>query len=71
MTADPYADFAERYDLFHESFEKHSTEHFEFFRKVFSENKVKPVGCACGTGNGLALFHSPGWGTARASHGSS
>lgn len=58
MTQDPYADFADRYDLFHERFEEQNPERVEFFRKVFADNRVKSVlDCACGTGRDLALFH--------------
>ncbi|MFC1799907.1 class I SAM-dependent DNA methyltransferase [Candidatus Eisenbacteria bacterium] len=61
MTDDPYADFAERYDLFHESLEERNPARVEFFRKVFAENKVRSIlDCACGTGRDLALFHSLG-----------
>jgi ubiquinone/menaquinone biosynthesis C-methylase UbiE len=61
MMEDPYADFAQRYDLFHESFDKHSPERVEFFRKIFADNNVRTVlDCACGTGRDLALFHSLG-----------
>lgn len=61
MTHDPYADFAQRYDLFHESFEERNPERVEFFRKVLVESKAKSVlDCACGTGRDLALFHSLG-----------
>ena len=51
MTEDPYADFAERYDLFHETFEEQNPVRVEFFRKVFAENGVRSIlDCACGTG---------------------
>jgi ubiquinone/menaquinone biosynthesis C-methylase UbiE len=61
MTQDPYADFAGRYDLFHESFEEQNRERVDFFRKVFADNEVESVlDCACGTGRDLALFHSLG-----------
>ncbi|MGD8628765.1 MAG: methyltransferase domain-containing protein [bacterium] len=61
MTEDPYADFAERYDLFHETFEEQNPVRVEFFRKVFAENGVRSIlDCACGTGRDLALFHALG-----------
>jgi glycine/sarcosine N-methyltransferase len=67
VTDDPYAEFAERYDLFHRSFDEQNPERVEFFRTIFSRNKVRTVlDCACGTGRDLALFHSLGlqvWGS--------
>jgi SAM-dependent methyltransferase len=61
MAKDPYAGFAARYDLFHESFEEQNPERVEFFGRVFVENNVESIlDCACGTGRDLALFHSLG-----------
>jgi ubiquinone/menaquinone biosynthesis C-methylase UbiE len=61
MTQDAYAEFADRYDLFHESFEERRPKRIEFFRKIFADNNVRAVlDCACGTGRDLALFHSLG-----------
>lgn len=60
MTRDLYEGFAERYDLFHGSFEP-SALVVEFFQKLFAQNQVHTVlDCACGTGRDLLLFHSLG-----------
>jgi glycine/sarcosine N-methyltransferase len=61
MTKDTYKGFAERYDLFHKSFDQQNPDRVEFFRKVFADNHVRSVlDCACGTGRDLILFHSLG-----------
>ncbi len=61
MSEDTYAGFAGRYDLFHESFDEHSPERVEFFKRVFADHHVEALlDCACGTGRDLALFHSLG-----------
>lgn len=61
MTEDPYADFAQRYDLFYQAFDEQPQDRVEFFRRVFAENDVKKLlDCACGTGRDLALFHRLG-----------
>ena len=59
---DPYADFADRYDLFFGHFEAHSPQLSTFFKKVFEDNGVKRIlDCACGTGRHLHLFHKLGF----------
>ena len=61
MTADPYADFAERYDRFHGEFGQHDAAVAGFFRELFEANQVRSVlDCACGTGRHLPLFHALG-----------
>jgi len=61
MTHDPYADFAERYDLFHDEFGAHPPDVEAFFSRIFEENGVRSVlDCACGTGQHLLLFHALG-----------
>jgi len=59
VAADLYADFAERYDLFHGRFGEHDPAMVEFFRQLFAANQVHSVlDCACGTGHDLELSHS-------------
>jgi glycine/sarcosine N-methyltransferase len=61
MARDIYKDFAERYDLFFDKFDRHDPEIRAFFRKLFTENQVlNALDCACGTGRDLHLFHSLG-----------
>jgi SAM-dependent methyltransferase len=61
MAPDKYEDFAERYGLFFDNFDKHDPVLEEFFSKLFTENEVNTVlDCACGTGRDLYLFHSLG-----------
>ncbi|MEJ2731299.1 MAG: methyltransferase domain-containing protein [Deltaproteobacteria bacterium] len=58
MTADPYTDFAERYDLM----KLKNSDRDEFFRTLFEKHNVKTIlDCACGTGHELILFHSSGY----------
>jgi glycine/sarcosine N-methyltransferase len=62
MTQDPYAGFAERYDLFHGGFGQHNPEEASFFAELFARHQVQTVlDCACGTGRHLHLFHSLGY----------
>ena len=57
MTADPYMDFAERYDWM----KLNNPDRDEFFQKLFEKHNVKNVlDCACGTGHELILFDSFG-----------
>jgi len=61
MAHDTYENFAERYDLFFDKFDRHDPERRAFFRKLFTENQVlNALDCACGTGRDLHLFHSLG-----------
>jgi ubiquinone/menaquinone biosynthesis C-methylase UbiE len=61
MAVDPYAGFAERYDLFHGEFGRHDPEQARFFQQLFARRQVRAVlDCACGTGQHLHLFHSLG-----------
>jgi ubiquinone/menaquinone biosynthesis C-methylase UbiE len=61
MNADPYKDFAERYDLSFGQFGDDDPQTVEFFRTLFKDSKVHSVlDCACGTGRHLPLFHSLG-----------
>ena len=61
MAYDLYDDLARRYDLSFWRFDEHDPLEVEFFRKLFSDNKVHYVlDCACGTGRHLHLFHSLG-----------
>ena len=62
MTRDPYAGFAERYDLFHGEFGQHNPTEVGFFAELFARHQVETVlDCACGTGRHLHLFHSLGY----------
>jgi ubiquinone/menaquinone biosynthesis C-methylase UbiE len=62
MTWDPYAGFAERYDLFHGEFGQHNPAEAGFFAELFTRHQVRAVlDCACGTGRHLHLFHSLGY----------
>jgi len=59
--SDPYASFAERYDLFFGAFHQHEPRKVEFFRQLFERHSVKNVlDCACGTGRDLHLFSKLG-----------
>jgi glycine/sarcosine N-methyltransferase len=61
MTADPYENFAGRYDLIPDRFAQNDPVMVEFFRRIFSENDVLSIlDCACGTGRHLMLFHDLG-----------
>ncbi|MCU0612287.1 MAG: class I SAM-dependent methyltransferase [Candidatus Eisenbacteria bacterium] len=61
MSDDPYEGFAERYDLFSETFDTHDPAIERFYRRLFAEHGVHRVlDCACGTGRDLALFHELG-----------
>ena len=61
MTEDLYSEFAERYDLFNESFGRFSPKVRLFYKKLFDDHNVKSVlDCACGTGQDLVLFKSLG-----------
>ncbi len=54
---DPYASFAEQYDLFFGGFEDHEPPKIGFFRQLFKRHEVRNVlDCACGTGRDLHLF---------------
>jgi len=58
---DPYAGFAERYDLFDGEFGTYPPAHVDFYRELFARHEVRRVlDCACGTGKHLPLFHSLG-----------
>lgn len=58
---DPYANFAERYDLFFGAFDEHDPRKVEFFRQLFERHGVKRIlDCACGTGRDLHLFSKLG-----------
>ncbi len=58
MTGDPYAGFAERYDLFGR-FGEHDPQVVRFFREMFERHDVRSVlDCACGTGRDLHLFNA-------------
>jgi ubiquinone/menaquinone biosynthesis C-methylase UbiE len=61
MAADAYQDFADRYDLFFETYGKHGADETGFFRELFRNHGVRGVlDCACGTGHDLVLFHGLG-----------
>lgn len=61
MDTDPYESFAERYDLFYESFARHEPMKMDFFRELLTQYEVRSVlDCACGTGRDLHLLHSLG-----------
>ncbi len=58
---DNYTRFAERYDLFFESFNEREASVEAFFSRLFAENKVKSVlDCACGTGRDLCMLKQIG-----------
>jgi SAM-dependent methyltransferase len=58
---DTYEDFAERYDLFFDTFGEHTDETVAFFRRLFRDNGVKSVlDCACGTAHDLVMFQRLG-----------
>jgi glycine/sarcosine N-methyltransferase len=60
---DAYEGFAERYDLFFGRLnEPVPTAYSEFFRALFTGNKVRSVlDCACGTGRDMILLQSLGY----------
>jgi glycine/sarcosine N-methyltransferase len=59
--ADPYRDFAERYDAFDAASSANAPNRKAFFRTLFEQRGVRRVlDCACGTGSDLLLFHSLG-----------
>jgi ubiquinone/menaquinone biosynthesis C-methylase UbiE len=59
---DPYADFAERYDLLFGQFGDHDPQRVEFFRSLFKKAGVRRIlDCACGTGRDLHLLHDAGY----------
>jgi glycine/sarcosine N-methyltransferase len=61
MTDDAYTDFADRYDLFFDSFGEHTDEVVAFFGGLLKENCVESLlDCACGTGHDLVMFHRLG-----------
>ena len=61
MTDDLYAEFADRYDLFHGEFGQHDPEQVSFFQQLFGRYEVRTIlDCACGTGQHLHLFHTLG-----------
>lgn len=61
MSHDPYADLAERYDLFRGPFGQHDDNVVQFFRTLSADHHVgRVLDCACGTGHDLPLFHSLG-----------
>lgn len=61
MDKDTYEDFAGRYDLFFDTFGKHTDEAVAFFRRLFRDNGVKSaLDCACGTGHDLVMFQRLG-----------
>ena len=61
MIADPYENFAGRYDLTPGTLTENDPVMVEFFRCLFSENDVRSIlDCACGTGRHLLLFHDLG-----------
>ena len=58
---DPYAGFAERYDLSFSLFGGYDSQVGEFFSHLFNKNNIHTVlDCACGTGRYLPLFQSLG-----------
>ena len=60
--ADPYAGFAERYDLFHGEFGQQDPEQVRFFQQLFARHQVQTIlDCACGTGQQLHIFQSLGY----------
>lgn len=62
MIADPYTDFAKRYDRFFDDFSQHEPGYVAFFRSVFDKYDVhKVLDCACGTGHDLHLFKTLGY----------
>jgi ubiquinone/menaquinone biosynthesis C-methylase UbiE len=61
MTVDAYQDFADRYDLFFETFGVHDADISGFFRELFGKHGVHSLlDCACGTGHDLVLFQELG-----------
>ena len=61
MKDDIYQGFAERYDLFFDTFGEHPGATVEFFRNLFRDNGVRSVlDCACGTGHDLVMFQRLG-----------
>jgi SAM-dependent methyltransferase len=58
---DTYKDFAERYDLFYDTFAERDPDVVNFFRSLLERNGVRSVlDCACGTGRDLPMFHGLG-----------
>jgi ubiquinone/menaquinone biosynthesis C-methylase UbiE len=61
-TPDPYADFAERYDLLFGNFAEHDPTRVAFFGSLFEKAGVhKVLDCACGTGRDLQMLHDDGY----------
>jgi ubiquinone/menaquinone biosynthesis C-methylase UbiE len=59
---DPYADFAERYDLLFGKFGEHDPARVAFFGSLFEKAGVQTVlDCACGTGRDLQMLHDAGY----------
>jgi glycine/sarcosine N-methyltransferase len=59
---DIYQGFAERYDLFFDTFGEHPGATLEFFHNLFRDNGVHSVlDCACGTGHDLVMFQRLGF----------
>jgi glycine/sarcosine N-methyltransferase len=61
MSHDPYATFADRYDLFYGAFDDHDPQLVAFFQRLVEEHQIDRVlDCACGTGRHLHLLHTLG-----------
>jgi SAM-dependent methyltransferase len=59
MSHDPYATFADRYDLFYGPFDEHDPRLFAFLRRLVEEYRLETIlDCACGTGRHLHLLHT-------------
>jgi cyclopropane fatty-acyl-phospholipid synthase-like methyltransferase len=61
VSVDPYADFAERYDLSFGTFAEIDINAVNFFQQLFTMNNAHQIlDCACGTGRHLPLFYKLG-----------
>jgi len=59
---DPYAGFADRYDLFFGEFAQHEIGRLNFWSRMLDGIQVRRVlDCACGTGRDLHLMHELGY----------
>jgi glycine/sarcosine N-methyltransferase len=60
--SDPYASFADRYDLFFGEFTYQDSERVDFWSRLLGTGRVHRVlDCACGTGRDLHLLHELGY----------
>lgn len=60
--ADPYHEFAKRYDLFFDAHEEHGMAESQFFHTVFSDRSVRTVlDCACGSARDLHILSNLGY----------